>query len=266
MCFSRPLAYLWHRMTHRYRCKARAETGDEFEIIARYLVGCDGANSFVRKHLGVRVGRSRLRRMVDGGGYAHERSRQETCQELSVLLAVASGHLCARPGKSAALGDQAIAGRRSGSRWCAGQRAQIAERLYGYVRPHDLAFGGLSLPRTARTSLARSACFLMGDAVHQTPPFLGQGLCAGIRDAVNLAWKLALVCAAKPVMDCSTATRPSASRMSAQSSRVPRSSARSSASWIPRQRSPAMSGCARNSNPAKPKRSGKNSSRVLWVA
>ena len=33
--------------------KARGETGDEFEISARYLVGCDGANSFVRKHLGV---------------------------------------------------------------------------------------------------------------------------------------------------------------------------------------------------------------------
>jgi 3-(3-hydroxy-phenyl)propionate hydroxylase len=29
--------------------------------------------------------------------------------------------------------------------------------------------------------------------VHQTPPFLGQGLCAGIRDASNLAWKLELV-------------------------------------------------------------------------
>lgn len=40
---------------------------------------------------------------------------------------------------------------------------------------------------------SRDRTFLLGDAAHLTPPFIGQGLGAGLRDAHNLAWKLAAV-------------------------------------------------------------------------
>ncbi len=60
---------------------------------------------------------------------------------------------------------------------------------------------GLQITRSASyTFRARLASrfqtgrvFLLGDAAHLTPPFIGQGLAAGLRDADNLAWKLAYV-------------------------------------------------------------------------
>jgi 3-(3-hydroxy-phenyl)propionate hydroxylase len=77
------------------------------------------------------------------------------------------------------------------------------QALAGLLRPWtergDLA--GLQIIRNATyTFRARVASrfqagrvFLLGDAAHLTPPFIGQGLAAGLRDADNLAWKLAHV-------------------------------------------------------------------------
>ena len=43
----------------------------------------------------------------------------------------------------------------------------------------------------------RGRVFIAGDAAHQQPPFIGQGMCQGIRDVANLVWKLGAVIAGR---------------------------------------------------------------------
>ena len=52
--------------------------------------------------------------------------------------------------------------------------------------------------------------FIAGDAAHLMPVWQGQGYNSGIRDAVNLGWKLALVVRGEAATPCSTPTTPSA--------------------------------------------------------
>ena len=77
--------------------------------------------------------------------------------------------------------------------------AALGQLLQPWTGRSDL--DGLQIIRSATytfraqmaTRFRSGRIFLLGDAAHLTPPFIGQGLAGGLRDADNLAWKLAYV-------------------------------------------------------------------------
>jgi 3-(3-hydroxy-phenyl)propionate hydroxylase len=80
----------------------------------------------------------------------------------------------------------------------------IAELLRPWVSIADVEVVRASVYRF-HALLARrwreGRIFLCGDAAHQTPPFLGQGLCHGVRDVQNLLWKVEAALRGAPDVD-----------------------------------------------------------------
>lgn len=70
---------------------------------------------------------------------------------------------------------------------------KIWHRVSKWISPNDaeLLRAAVYTHRSLVVDEWRSGRILLaGDAAHQTPPFLGQGLCTGVRDAVSIAWRL----------------------------------------------------------------------------
>lgn len=164
------------------------------EFAARYVVGCDGASSFVRAAMGSDyqdLGFSADWLVVDVQPNDPSRwsnALVQVCDPARPTTDVMGGPARRRlefmrlPGET--LADM--------------NTAETAWRLLGPIGWHA---GNATLERhavyTFRGCLARTwragRVLLAGDAAHLTPPFAGQGLCAGLRDAMALAWRLDLV-------------------------------------------------------------------------
>jgi flavoprotein hydroxylase len=161
-------------------------------VEGRYLVGCDGANSTVRSLLGVA--------MTDLGFFYDWLIVDVVLHEDRVFDPV-NLQVCdpARPTTVVSGGP----GRRRWEFMCLDHEAHkgLAARAWELLEPWDVRPDNATVERRAVYRFAaryasrwrHGRVLLAGDAAHQMPPFAGQGMCAGIRDAANLAWKLDLV-------------------------------------------------------------------------
>lgn len=193
------------------RLGVRDGDGGERELTGRWVVGCDGANSFVREAVGT---------TVTDFGFAHDWLICDVVLHDRRPFRPNNLQVCdpARPRTAVSAGP----GHR---RWefmrVAGETREELDRPETAWRLLEL-FGitpdqGELQRHAVYTFQARMVdrwragrLLLAGDAAHLMPPFAGQGMCSGFRDAANLAWKLDLVLggsAGEELLDTYTAER-----------------------------------------------------------
>lgn len=165
--------------------------GQTVQVRARHVVGADGANSLVRRLLGqdfkgktfaedwLVVDAKQLPTPIDHVEFICDPHRPTPHM-------VAPGgrqrwEFKLKPGETREQMEHPDMVKRLLHPWTQGQDIEI-ERVAVY-RFHARVADSFKVGRV----------FLVGDAAHITPPFVGQGLVSGLRDVANLAWKLAWV-------------------------------------------------------------------------
>ena len=171
--------------------KTRSRSGVEHTLAARWLIGCDGAWSPVREGVGIRL---------QDLGFEEQWLVVDLLLKRPVeRLPQHAIHYCdpARPHTAIPMPNQRY--RFELMVMPEDDRAEIQtpEAVFRILTRH-LPAGAAKIERAAvytfhgllAERFRSDRVLLAGDAAHQMPPFLGQGMCSGIRDATNLAWKL----------------------------------------------------------------------------
>ncbi len=169
----------------------RSLDGTDRPVGARMVVGCDGGRSPVREWAGIGMTGSSLEQpwiVVDTVEDHHdERYAMHHCDPQRPLVIVAGRdgrcryELMLLPGEDAA----AMTAVPAVQRLLAPFRTITAEQIERCI---VYTFHALVAQRWREGPV-----LLAGDAAHMMPPFAGQGLNSGMRDAANLAWKIRLV-------------------------------------------------------------------------
>ncbi|MCP8467622.1 bifunctional 3-(3-hydroxy-phenyl)propionate/3-hydroxycinnamic acid hydroxylase [Pseudomonas sp. ZM23] len=170
----------------------RDEAGRQHRVRCDYLVGADGASSRVRGLIG---------QEFNGQSYAEDwlivdaGSRQGKAIDHVEFLC---DHRRPTPHMPAPGGRERweFMLRPGETRDQMEDQERIRALLAPWIEPQQLRIERKAVYRFhARCceSFQQGRVFLVGDAAHITPPFVGQGLVAGLRDVANLAWKLSWV-------------------------------------------------------------------------
>lgn len=168
-------------------------TGEDKTLSGKYAVGCDGGRSMVRSVLNIEMD-------------AHEPAREWIIAD-SVLKNPEDASLLPDRFRYVLKKERLTIfayGIGNNNRWefqLKKGEAEPHESLVRFWISKYIPLDKLEITRIAKYAhnslVARKwkagRIFLAGDAAHMMPPSAGQGLCSGVRDAVNLAWKLETV-------------------------------------------------------------------------
>ncbi|MFJ7281146.1 bifunctional 3-(3-hydroxy-phenyl)propionate/3-hydroxycinnamic acid hydroxylase [Pseudomonas sp. NPDC099000] len=170
----------------------RDQNGHLHPVRAQYLIGADGASSKVRALIG---------QEFEGQTYAEDwlivdaKNRHQTAIDHIEFICDPrrpTPHMPAPGGRE----RWEFMLQPGESREELESPESIARLIAPWVNPLELEIERKAVYRFhARccNRFSKGRTFLVGDAAHITPPFVGQGLVAGLRDSANLAWKLAWV-------------------------------------------------------------------------